>query len=74
LICASPFSHVKGSFNTSKAAFPYLKERGGTIINISATLHYTGMPFQVHAASAKAGIDSLTQTLVCEWRSKKELV
>lgn len=58
---------LMGTLNTSKVAFPYLKMNGGTIINISATLHYTGFPFQAHASSAKAGIDSLTQTLGIEW-------
>merc|ERR1719174_551576 len=33
----------------------------------SATLYYTAMPFQGHAAAAKAGIDSLTKTLAAEW-------
>lgn len=61
-----------GAFNTSKAVFPHLKkagEEGGgaIIINITATLQYTGSPFQVHAASAKAGIDSMTRTLGVEW-------
>jgi peroxisomal 2,4-dienoyl-CoA reductase len=37
------------------------------VINVSATLHYGGTPLQVHAASAKAGIDAMTRTLATEW-------
>eukprot|EP01059_Diplonema_ambulator_P031761 TRINITY_DN5938_c0_g1_i1.p1 TRINITY_DN5938_c0_g1~~TRINITY_DN5938_c0_g1_i1.p1 ORF type:complete len:309 (+),score=82.73 TRINITY_DN5938_c0_g1_i1:451-1377(+) len=60
---------LRGTFNMSKAALPWLAQaaKGSTIINISATLQYTAMPFQAHAASAKAGIDVLTRTLGAEW-------
>ncbi len=58
---------LKGTFNACKAALPLLERRGGVVINISATLHYAGTPLQVHAASAKAGIDALTRTLAVEW-------
>merc|ERR1719487_2559100 len=37
------------------------------MISTSATLYYTAMPFQGHAAAAKAGIDSLTKTFAAEW-------
>lgn len=57
-----------GTFNVTKAAFTrWLKDHGGAIINISATLHYTGTPFQVHAGSAKAAIDAMTKHLAVEW-------
>jgi len=58
---------LKGTFNACKAAFPLLSKGGGNIINISATLQYTGTPFQIHASSAKAGIDALTRNLSVEW-------
>ncbi|KAI8852419.1 hypothetical protein BC829DRAFT_385082 [Chytridium lagenaria] len=32
-----------GTFNTCKAALPYLKETKGSIINVTATLQYTGL-------------------------------
>ena len=50
---------LKGTFHCAKAALPYLKRRGGVVLNISATLHYLGTPAQVHVASAKAGVDAL---------------
>jgi len=58
---------LKGTFNVSKAALPHLKARGGSILNISATLQYLGTVAQSHAAAAKAGIDSLTKVLASEW-------
>jgi peroxisomal 2,4-dienoyl-CoA reductase len=58
---------LKGTFNVSRAAYPYLKERGGTILNISATLQLLGTIGQAHASAAKAGVDALTRTLAVEW-------
>lgn len=56
-----------GTFNMSRAAFPELQKTKGNIINISATLHYGATPWQTHAASAKAGVDSITRSLALEW-------
>jgi peroxisomal 2,4-dienoyl-CoA reductase len=58
---------LKGTFNASRAALPHLRAHGGSVINISATLPYLGTVGQSHAAAAKAGIDSLTRVLACEW-------
>ena len=46
-----------GTFNCTKAAYEvFMKDHGGSIINISATLHYCGSLLQAHAGSAKAAI------------------
>src|SRR5437870_3429200 len=58
---------LKGTFHVSKAALPHLQVRGGAVLNISATLPYLGTLGQSHAAAAKAGVDSLTRVLACEW-------
>ena len=62
---------LKGTFNACKAAFPLLSKQGGSIVNITATLQYTGTVLQVHACSAKAGVDALTRTLAVEWGAAK---
>lgn len=62
---------LKGTFNVSRAALPHLKAHGGSVLNISATLPYLGTMGQAHAASAKAGVDSLTRVLACEWGPHK---
>lgn len=51
----------------SRAAFTELSKTKGTVINISATLHYTSTPWQTHASAAKAGVDSLTRSMASEW-------
>jgi len=57
-----------GTFHCTQAAFPFLKASGGgSVINISMTLHYRGWPMMAHATAAKAGIDALTRTLAVEW-------
>ena len=57
-----------GTFHVCKAAFAgFMKQHGGSIINISATLHYTGVPMQMHPGAAKAAIDAMTRHLAMEW-------
>ena len=58
---------LKGTFHVARAALPYLRRQGGTIVNISATLHYLGTAAQLHVSAAKAGVDALTRTLAVEW-------
>lgn len=63
---------VQGTFNMTKACFPHLQaaaEKNGdaNVINISATLHYTGTPYQAHVCSAKAAIDAFTKCTAAEW-------
>jgi 2,4-dienoyl-CoA reductase [(3E)-enoyl-CoA-producing], peroxisomal len=59
-----------GTFNASRAAFDKaMRDRGGIILNISATLHYAATPMQIHASAAKAAVDAITRTLAAEWAS-----
>jgi peroxisomal 2,4-dienoyl-CoA reductase len=58
---------LKGTFNVCRAGFAELKKNGGLILNISATLHYGGTPYQLHVSAAKAGVDALTRNLAVEW-------
>lgn len=55
-----------GSFNTVKACFEQLRKNKGAILFVSATLHYYGVPFQVHVGAAKAGVDALSNALAVE--------
>ncbi|MFW7382001.1 MAG: SDR family oxidoreductase [Oligoflexus sp.] len=56
-----------GSFNMCRLSYEHLKASHGVILNISATLHYVGTPFQAHVSAAKAGVDALTVNLAAEW-------
>src|SRR5688572_17566739 len=59
---------LSGTFFCSQAALPHLRASGGgSIVNISMTLHYRGWPQMAHATAAKGGIDALTRTLALEW-------
>ena len=58
---------LKGTFNVSRAALRHLEPRGGSILNVSATLQYLATLGQVHASAAKAGVDAVTRTLAGEW-------
>lgn len=59
-----------GTWNVTRAAFERgLRDHGGVVLNISATLHYAATPLQTHASAAKAAVDSLTRSLALEWGS-----
>lgn len=59
-----------GTFHVCRAAFDaYLRDHGGVILNVSATLHRGATPLQIHASAAKAAIDSMTRTMALEWAS-----
>jgi peroxisomal 2,4-dienoyl-CoA reductase len=59
-----------GTFFCSQAVAPLMRAQGGgSIVNISMTLHYRGWPLMAHAVAAKGGIDALTRTLAVEWAS-----
>ena len=64
-----------GTFNMSQAAHahwtslpaPAVGHNPFSIVHISATLQYRGDPLQVHAAAAKAAIDSMARSMAREW-------
>lgn len=58
---------LDGTFLCSRAAFPLLRERGGSIVNIVASYAWMAGPGTVHSAAAKAGVLALTRTLAVEW-------
>ncbi len=57
-----------GTFFCSQAVLPAMRAGGGgSIVNISLTLHFRGGALMAHATAAKAGIDAVTRTLALEW-------
>jgi peroxisomal 2,4-dienoyl-CoA reductase len=59
---------TKGTWHTTKAVFDaWMRDHGGSILNISATLQVGGTPMQIHASAAKAAIDAMTKNLAVEW-------
>src|SRR5262249_46205481 len=61
---------ANGTFNVCRVAFDkWLRDHGGHVLNVSATLHYGATPLQIHASAAKAAVDAITRTLAVEWGS-----
>merc|ERR1711916_412310 len=57
-----------GTFLVTQAVYKKtMKKTGGSIINVTATLHWNGELFQTHAGSAKAAIEGMTRHLANEW-------
>ncbi|MGD0882499.1 MAG: SDR family oxidoreductase [Acidimicrobiales bacterium] len=57
-----------GTYNVTRAAFDaWLRDHGGSIVNISAPFGQRGVVYQAHVAAAKSGVDSLTRTCAVEW-------
>uniref|UniRef100_A0A2P2LYX0 2,4-dienoyl-CoA reductase [(3E)-enoyl-CoA-producing] n=1 Tax=Rhizophora mucronata TaxID=61149 RepID=A0A2P2LYX0_RHIMU len=70
-----------GTFVMCHEALQYLKKgglgrsssSGGTILNISATLHYTAAWYQIHVAAAKAAVDAIGRNLALEWGTEYDI-
>ena len=58
---------LRGSFHVLRAAYPFLRKPGCSVINISAPQASLPMALQVHVCAAKAGVDMLTRVLALEW-------
>ncbi len=62
-------SNLKSAFMCSRLAFPLMKERGGSIINISSTAAHGATPGMGIYGIAKAGMEMLTKVLAKELAS-----
>ncbi|KAJ1904269.1 hypothetical protein LPJ81_002592 [Coemansia sp. IMI 209127] len=59
--------HLRGTYKVSKAAWPhFVKQKSGSIINTNSSVGIFGNFGQTNYASAKAGIQGLTNTLAIE--------
>ncbi|SPF48394.1 putative 2,4-dienoyl-CoA reductase [Candidatus Sulfopaludibacter sp. SbA4] len=56
-----------GTFNTCRAAYPFLRKPGASILSISANHATIPLAYQAHVCAAKAGVELLTKTLALEW-------
>jgi len=60
-------TNLKSVFNFSKAAYrPMMKQRAGSVINVSSVVGVTGNPGQANYAASKAGIIGFTKSLARE--------
>jgi NAD(P)-dependent dehydrogenase (short-subunit alcohol dehydrogenase family) len=58
--------NVAGPFQCMKAVFPYMKERGGKIINMSSASIFEGVPGMPHYVASKGAIMALTRSMARE--------
>lgn len=60
-------SGALGPFYFMQACFPYMKERGGKVINLSSAAGIEGMPGMAAYAACKEGMRGLTRVAAREW-------
>jgi NAD(P)-dependent dehydrogenase (short-subunit alcohol dehydrogenase family) len=60
-------SHGKGTFLCCKAVFPYMKDKGGKIINIASGAAFSGPATVSHYATAKGAVVSFSRSLTREF-------
>jgi NAD(P)-dependent dehydrogenase (short-subunit alcohol dehydrogenase family) len=58
--------NTSGVFHCTKAVFPYMKEKGGAIVNISSASIIEGVPGMPHYVASKGGVMALTRCLARE--------
>jgi NAD(P)-dependent dehydrogenase (short-subunit alcohol dehydrogenase family) len=56
-----------GTRNVNQAAFPYLRERGGRILNFGSGSGIRGQRGAAHYAAAKGAVMAWTRTIAQEW-------
>src|SRR5262249_1869672 len=55
--------NLKGAFQTCRAAWPLLKERGGAVVNVTSVAGLQGQGSSIPYAASKAALNCLTKSL-----------
>jgi NAD(P)-dependent dehydrogenase (short-subunit alcohol dehydrogenase family) len=59
--------NLKGTFLANQAVFPYLRDGGGSIVNVTSPVAFVASPDRCHYAASKGGVASLSRSLAAEW-------
>ncbi len=59
-------TNTLGPFHCTKAVFPYMKDRGGKIINISSGTVFEGVPGLPHYVASKGAVMAFTRAMARE--------
>jgi NAD(P)-dependent dehydrogenase (short-subunit alcohol dehydrogenase family) len=55
-----------GPFRCTKAVFPYMKDRGGKIVNVASAIIFEGMPGLPHYVASKGAVMAFTRCMARE--------
>jgi NAD(P)-dependent dehydrogenase (short-subunit alcohol dehydrogenase family) len=58
--------NMGGPFHCTKAVFPYMKEKGGKIINMGSAIIFEGVPGVPHYVASKGAIMAFTRSMARE--------
>ena len=58
--------NLKGAFLCAKAVYPYMKGRGGKIINVASATVFSGSPLWMHYVASKGGMIAMTRVMARE--------
>jgi len=58
--------NTAGPFHCTKAVFPYMKDKGGKIINLSSASIFEGVPGMPHYVASKGAIMAFTRSIARE--------
>jgi NAD(P)-dependent dehydrogenase (short-subunit alcohol dehydrogenase family) len=59
--------HTLGLIRCCRAAYPYLRESGGSIVGVSSMGAKFGLPHRLGYNTAKGAVESVVRTLAVEW-------
>jgi 3-oxoacyl-[acyl-carrier protein] reductase len=59
--------NLKGTFLANQAAFRYLRDNGGRIVNVTSPVAFVATADRCHYAASKGGVASLSRALAAEW-------
>jgi NAD(P)-dependent dehydrogenase (short-subunit alcohol dehydrogenase family) len=60
-------SGARGTWMCSQAAFPHLRDQGGSIVNFASAAGLVGAPWLLPYAATKGAIVAMTHTMAQEW-------
>jgi NAD(P)-dependent dehydrogenase (short-subunit alcohol dehydrogenase family) len=66
--------NARAVFAGCRAAYPHLKDRGGTIVNIGSFFDKLGVPNNVAYCASKAAVGAITRCLAAEWAKQGIIV
>ena len=58
--------NTTGPFHCTKAVFPYMREKGGKIINVASSIVFEGAPGMPHYVASKGAIMAFTRSMARE--------